>query len=166
MSKDFLDFLKGKGTVSKRLIDKTTGKVVWEDVDHNLIVKVGRNRLIKALAGEKLDVAIKKMGIGKGGTKDLTENAFNPIKPVDSDAALKQSISVINLSSAVSDINGTNPKATFIALFDCDKVDSLVNECALFFEDGTSMFARHTFDTVSLKSTSNFSLQITWSIEF
>lgn len=166
---DFYDTFEGKGTVKKELIDKRTGKVVDTIVDHNLIVKTGRNTLIKMLAGEKA-TSVNKMAVGSGGTADLGANAFNPIAPIDGDASLKIPIAggngLVTVSSRTVDTTTQNPKVTFVALFDCAIVNSLVNECGLIFEDGTTMFARHTFDTVSLRINSNFSLQISWTIEF
>ena len=160
-----LDHIEGKGTVKKQLIDKRTGKVVKEFTDHNLIVKTGRNTLIRLIAGE-VTTSVTKMAIGNGGTADLGENAFNPIAPQDGDRALVNQKAIAGLVSRDTNLTETNPKVTFVGLFDCAEVNSLINECGLFFADGTTMFARHTFDTVSLKDTSNFSLQISWTIEF
>ena len=160
-----LDHFEGRGTVRKVLIDNRTGEVIKDFGDHNLIVKTGRTALIKMLAGE-LTTSITKMAIGKGGTADLGANAFNPIDPVDGDSALAQKVAIVDISSKNVDVSNTNPRVTFVALFDCAVVNSLVNECGLFFTDGTTMFARHTFDTVSLKTSSNFSLQVSWTIEF
>lgn len=160
-----VDHFEGRGTVKKVLIDNRTGEVVKEFADHNLIVKTGRSALIRMLAGELTD-HITKMGIGRGGTADLGENAFNPIAPADGDTALTTKVSDVAIATTTVDLSNTNPRVTFVALFDCSVVNSLVNECGLFFTDGTTMFARHTFDTVSLKASSNFSLQISWTIEF
>ena len=160
-----IDHFEGRGSVKKVLIDNATGKVVKEFEDHNLIVKTGRTALIRMLAGE-LNTSVTKMAIGSGGTADLGENAFNPISPADGDSALTTKVATVNISTKNVDASNTNPKVTFVALFDCAEVNSLVNECGLFFTDGTTMFARHTFDTVSLKTSSNVSLQISWTIEF
>lgn len=159
------DSFTGRGMVKKELIDKTTGKVVQTLEDHNLIVKTGRSAMIKILAGE-MTSSVTKMAVGSGGTADLTTNAFNPVAPEDGNTDLKTKKHTVNVSSKQTDTSQTNPRVTFVALFDCNDVNSLVNECGLFFADNTTMFARHTFDTVSLKSTSNFTLQITWVIEF
>lgn len=160
-----VDHFEGRGSVKKVLIDNRTGKIVKEFEDHNLIVKTGRSTLIKMLAGD-INTSVTKMAVGKGGTADLGANAFNPIAPADGDSALTAKVTTVNISTKNVDLAGTNPKVTFVALFDCAEVNSLVNECGLFFTDGTTMFARHTFDTVSLKASSNFSLQISWTIEF
>lgn len=160
-----VDHFEGRGHVKKVLIDNSTGEVIKEFEDHNLIVKTGRSTLIKMLAGE-MSTSVTKMAVGSGGTPDLGANAFNPTAPVDGDSALKTKVTMVDISTKSVDISQTNPKVTFVALFDCAVVNSLVNECGLFFVDGTTMFARHTFDTVSLKNTSNFSLQISWTIEF
>lgn len=159
------DSFSGKGFVKKELVDKATGKVVKTLEDHNLIVKMGRTTLINMLAGNKTE-SVSKMAVGRGGTADLTTNAFNPVAPTDGDTALAEKVRMENITTKSVETSGTNPKVTFVALFDCADVDSLVNECGLFFTDGTTLFARHTFDTVSLKSTSGFSLQISWTIEF
>ena len=164
-SNSFLDHIEGRGTVSKKLIDKRTGETVKEFTDHNLIVKTGRNTLIEMIAGKKT-TKVTKMAVGCGGTADLGVNAFKPIAPQDGNEALNQHKFMVESITATTDLTGTNPKVTFVGLFDCAKVKSLVNECGLFFEDGRTMFARHTFDTVSLQETSNFSLQISWTIEF
>lgn len=164
-SNSFLDHIEGRGTVSKKLIDNRTGEIVKEFTDHNLIVKTGRKTLIEMLAGDKT-TWVTKMAVGSGGTANHTTNAFNPIDPKDGDEALEEEEHMVELMSTTTDFKGTNPKVTFVGLFDCDDVDSLVNECGLFFKDGTTMFARHTFDTVSLRNTSNFSLEISWTIEF
>lgn len=160
------DGFNGRGWVKKELIDNSTGKVIDTIEDHNLIVKVGRNTLIKLLAGKISSTSITKMAIGSGGTPDTNANAFNPTKPLDGDTGLKTKVIIKNLISSDVNTAGTNPIATFIGLFDCGEVNSLINECGLFFADGATMFARHTFDTISLKNTSGFSLKITWTIEF
>lgn len=159
------DSFTARGIVKKELIDNETGKVIKTLEDHNLIVKVGRTALINMLAGNKTD-SISKMAIGKGGTADLTTNAFNPVAPTDGDTALLDKIIAVNITSKSVSTEGTNPKVTFVALFDCTDVDSLVNECGLYFTDGSTIFARHTFDTVSLKANSGFSLQVSWTVEF
>lgn len=159
------DSFVGKGDVKITLRDKTTGKIVGGNEDHNLIVKTGRSTLIRLIAGE-VTAHITKMAIGKGGTADLVENAFNPIPPVDGDTDLKSKVFTANINSTTVNTTETNPKVTFVTLFDCSDVDSLVNECALVFNDGTVMFSRYTFDTVSLKASSNLSLEISWTIEF
>lgn len=164
-SNSFLDHIEGRGTVSKKLIDKRTGEIVKEFTDHNLIVKTGRETLIEMLAGKK-STSVTKMAVGSRGTADDTTNAFNPIDPKDSDRALGEQKHIVETMPPTTDFTETNPKVTFVGLFDCDDVNSLVNECGLFFKDGTTMFARHTFDTVSLRNTSNFSLEISWTIEF
>lgn len=161
----FGDILNPTGSVRKRLINKATGEIVSDMTDHNLVVKVGRAALVKMLSGS-LTSSITKMDIGKGGTADLAGNAFNPIPPTDGDTALANKIVSETISSRVIDEHATNPSVTFIALFDCAIVNSLVNECGLFFTDGTTMFGRHTFDTVSLKESANFSLEISWTIQF
>lgn len=160
-----LDNFEGRGRVKKVLIDNRTGEIVKEFEEHNLIVKTGRNTLIKLIAGE-MATSITKMAVGSGGTADLSTNAFNPVAPVDGDSALRTKVTMVNITTKTVDVASANPKVTFVALFDCAVVNSLVNECGLFFTDGTTMFARHTFDTVSLKASSNFSLQISWTIEF
>lgn len=164
-SNSFLDHIEGRGTVSKKLIDKKTGEVVKEFADHNLIVKTGRNTLIRMIAGE-LKTSVTHMAVGCGGTANLQDKVFEPIQPQDGDQTLTTQKTINKLVSRDTNLNETNPKVTFVALFDCAAVNSPVNECGLFFEDQTTMFARHTFDTVSLKNTSNFSLQISWTIEF
>lgn len=164
-STEVADGLTARGSVRKILRDKTTGEIVYDHEDHNLIVKTGRSALVNILAG-KLTSSVTKMAVGNGGTADLTTNAFNPIPPADNNTNLSAKIHTVTLSSREVDTSQSNPKATFVALFDCAAVNNLVNECGLFMTDGTTMFARHTFDTVSLKSTSNFSLEISWTIEF
>lgn len=165
-SNSFLDHIEGRGTVNKKLIDKRTGEIVKEFTDHNLIVKTGRNTLIQMIAGKET-TSVNKMAIGKKGTLDLEANAFHPQDPQEGDTKLGEQVAINPVTSSDVDLtSGTNPKVTFVALFDCKKVNSLINECGLFFADGITMFARHTFDTVSLRDTSNFSLQISWTIEF
>lgn len=164
-SNQLFDSFTGKGTVTKKLIDNSTGKVVDESTDHNLIVKAGRSAMIKMLAG-KLTSSVTKMAVGAGGTEDLLANAFHPIPPEDGETKLKDPKLTVTITSGDPVLTDTNPKVTFVALFNCADVRSLVNECALFFDDGTTMFARHTFDTVSLQEKSNFSLEISWTIEF
>ena len=164
-SNSILDHIEGRGTVCKRLIDNRTGEVVKELIDHNLIVKTGRNTLIKMIAG-KTQTSVTHMAVGYGGTKNLKEEAFNPVAPDPSDAGLKHEVIKKELFSTEVNVDETNPKVTFVGRFDCSEVNELINECGLFFESESVMFARHTFDTVSLKNSSNFSLQISWTIEF
>lgn len=154
----------GKGNVKIELFDKD-GKLVDRKEDHNLIVKVGRAMLLKILAGLE-NSSIMKIGVGSGGTADLGENAFNPIEPVESDTTLTPLITIKDIVSRTFDDSGKNPTVTFVGLFPSSEVDALVNECGLFFGDGETMFARHTFDTTSLRESSGFKMQITWTVEF
>lgn len=154
----------GKGHVKIEIFDRY-GKLVKQREDHNLIVKVGRAMLLKVLAGLERS-AIMKMGVGSGGTADLGENAFNPLEPQESDITLTPLVSVKDIASRTFDDSGKNPTVTFVGLFPSSEVDALVNECGLFFDDGETMFARHTFDTTSLRESSGFKMQITWTVEF
>ena len=171
METNIQDSFHATGNVRIDVIDKRTGKIVETKEDHNLIVKVGRSQLVKMLCGQSPTISgqpilITKMAVGSGGT--LVATPFVPIAPLDGDTALYTPIAAgINaLSSTTTDFNQTNPQVTFVALFDCSVVNALVNECALIFNDGTTMFARYTFQTVSLQTASNFSIQISWTIQF
>lgn len=160
----FKDSFKGKGTVSICKIRKSDNSVVEQFTNHNLIVKKGRIELIKFLAGQS-SKRISRMAIGKGGA-DLANSPFTPVAPIDSDSGLYSYIDETP-ASPIMNLEATNPKITFTSLFDCEDVNSLVNECGLVFDDvGKTMFARHTFKTVSLESGTDFALQITWTIEF
>lgn len=159
------EVLNGKGTVSKRLIDLRTGEVIKEFTDHNLIVKTGRLAIINLIAG-KANMSVTKMAIGAGGTADMSSNAFNPIPPVEGDIELVDQKAIISITSRDVESSNTNPKVRFVALFDCKEVNSLVNEVGLFMSDSTTMFARHTFPTVSLLTDTNFALEVTWEVEF
>jgi hypothetical protein len=171
MNTDFTDSIRGRGSVFIEIIDKKTGKIVDKFGDHNLIVKVGRNQLINLIAGlcnlvPGQTSKISKIQVGSGGTAAGTP--FTPIAPQDADANLITPIAsgMNNLTSVSVDLNQTSPQVTFIALFDCSIVNSLVNECGLFFNDAKTIFARYTFKTVSLEAESNFSMQISWTISF
>lgn len=154
-----------RGNVCIDLINKETGEITRAYENHNLIVKSGRSMLINMLAGVSM-FSVKKMKIGKGGA-DIINSPFVPISPLDGEVDLATPITTNTINSTATDLAGTNPKVTFVSLFDCEVVNSYVNECGLFFNDGPiTMFARHTFPTVSLESTSGFTMQISWTIEF
>lgn len=153
------------GSVRFKMIDKKTGEVVEEREGHNLVLKVGKAMLVKLIAGTA-SYKITMMSIGKGGTADLGGNAFNPIPPVATDTGCKNPVKRVNISSKTVDTSATNPKVTFVALFDCSTVNSLVNECALVFNDGNTALSRYTFSTVDLRSSTGFALQISWTLEF
>ncbi|MDF2841755.1 MAG: hypothetical protein K0R00_181 [Herbinix sp.] len=163
-SSKFTDGLRGKGTVNVCLLRKSDGEVIGDYTDHNLIVKVGRSELVKLLAKQSTK-GVTKMAIGKGGA-NLATSPFSPVAPVDSDAGLYAQMGIVAISSTTVDTAVTNPKVTFVALFDCDVINSLVNECGLLFDDNATIFARHTFKTVPLETGTDFALQITWTIEF
>ena len=152
------------GSVTIKVFDKTTKEIVDTIVNHNLIVKLGRCELVKLIAGQSTK-KINKMAIGKGGA-DIINSPFSPVAPVDGNTGLVSKIATNSISNTAVDLTQTNPKVTFISLFDCDIVNSLVNEIALMFDDGNTIFARYTFKTISLESGSNFSLEVTWSVEF
>lgn len=111
------------------------------------------------------------MGIGYGGA-DVQNSPFVPIAPLDGDTGLYKPLAnpqngIASLAAAPTiDFTGTNPRATFVSIFDCSVVNSMVNECVLMFNDQKTIFARYTFKTMSLQADSNFSLQVTWTIEF
>lgn len=162
--KKFLDSFSGSGMVNIKLFDKNTGELIKEVENHNLIVKVGRAELVKLLVKQS-SKGVTKMAIGKGGA-NIASSPFAPIPPVDGDTGLATLVTTVNVSSATVNTTLANPKVTFVALFDCAVVNSLVNECGLVFDDGTTLFARHTFKTLSLEASTDFSMQITWTIEF
>lgn len=164
-SNSILDHIEGRGTVCKRLIDNRTGEVVKELTDHNLIVRTGRDTLIKMIAGET-QTSVTHMAVGYGGTENLQAGAFTPVPPDPSNTRLNNEVIKKELFSRETNLKETSPKVTFVGQFDCAEVNQLINECGLFFEGEQIMFARHTFDTVSLRRESNFSLQISWTIEF
>ena len=164
MESKIVDSFSAKGYVHIKKIDKRTMEVVEEIDNHNLIVKSGRSTLINLLIGNSA-LKITKMAIGKGGA-NLSTSPFVPIAPTDGNTNLASPILTSGLATISPNLTGTNPQVTFTALFDCLDVKSLVNEVGLFFNDGTTMFARYTFKTVSLETDSNFSLQVSWTIEF
>lgn len=156
-----------RGTVQKTLINKDTGEIVFQHTDRNLVVKTGRSEMVKLLAGtselmlgEK--TKIKKMAVGTGGAPDGIPSA-----PVDGNTSLITPVPAgkVDISSVDVDTSKTNPKVTFTALFDCDIVNAEINECGLFFNDGTTMYARHTFKSIPLLAGSNLAFQISWAIE-
>jgi hypothetical protein len=105
------------------------------------------------------------MAIGKGGA-NIATSPFVPVAPLDGDTTLYDQVGILNISSQEIDLVSTNPSITFTALFDSLTIDSLVNEIGLFFNDSATMFARHTFKTVSLEIGDDFALQVIWTIEF
>ena len=153
------------GSVRLKLIDKKTGEVIEDRESHNMVLKVGKAMLVKLIAGTA-SYKITMMSIGKGGTADLANNAFNPIPPVASDTGCKNSVKRVNITSKTVDTSATNPKVTFVALFDCSVVNSLVNECTLVFNDNATALSRYTFSTVDLRSSTGFALQVSWTLEF
>lgn len=158
------DSFCGRGNVLVELRRKSDNSLVSSSEDHNLIVKVGRSELIKLLVKQSTK-GVTKMAIGKGGA-NIASSPFSPVAPVDSDSALYTPVGTVTISTTTVDTAVTNPKVTFVALFDCAVINSLVNECGLLFDDSATLFARHTFKTVSLESGTDFALQITWTIEF
>jgi hypothetical protein len=158
-----VDSFNAKGNVRIRVFDKD-GKLVETIENHNLIVKSGRSELIKKIAGTSTLNKIGKCAVGNGGALQATP--FNPISPVDGDTTLGAQVFIKDVGTAATDLSGTNPQVTFTTLFTCAEVNSLVNECGLFFTDGTTIFARYTFKTVSLENTSGFSMEIDWTIQF
>lgn len=162
---DIVDSFSGRGNVLINIRDMKTGEIVETVENHNLIVKIGRSELIKQLAGQGATTGkITKCAVGANGT--YANDPFNPKAPVDSDTGLLQSKFMKTIGTTTVDTTQTNPKVTFTTLFTCTEVNSLVSECGLFFDNGTTMFARYTFKTISLENTSGFSMEIQWTIEF
>lgn len=157
------DNFSAKGEVHLKLICNKTGKIIDEMINRNLIVKTGRVEVINMLAGDATE-PITKMQIGSGGADPGTP--FIPIPPANSDMSLAESKGVSDISATIKDLDATNPRVTFSALFSSLTIDSVVNEVGLFFHSNTVMFARHTFKTVPLDADSDFSLQVNWAIEF
>ncbi|MEG0728111.1 MAG: hypothetical protein RR420_00675 [Anaerovoracaceae bacterium] len=156
------------GEVTKKLICKATGKVISTSIDNNLVVKKGRAEMIKLLTGTSELVPgektkIKKMGLGKGGA----DAQGRPIAPTDGDVDVNTPIAVskTDITSIEIDTNRTNPRVLYTVLFDCDVINSIVNECGLYMNDGTTLFAHHTFKNVPLEAGTGFALQISWSID-
>jgi hypothetical protein len=159
----FTDSFYARGDVVRTIRDRD-GNIVDVDGDHNLIVKIGRNELIKKIAGQSTLGQITICGVGSGGVNPASP--FNPIDPVDGDVDLYTKIFTKQIDTVNVVLTGTNPQVTFTTLFTCDEVNSLISECAIYFSDGTTMFARHTFKTVPLDIASGFSIEIAWTIQF
>lgn len=160
---EFNDSFHGRGDVKITVFDRV-GKIVEVIENHNLIVKSGRSELIKRLAGTSTLVSITKCSVGSGGAPVGTP--FSPTAPVDADIALATPKYQKTIDTTTPNLATTNPQVTFSTTFDSATVNSLVNEAGLFFNDGTTMFARYTFKTVSLESGSGFSMKIDWTVQF
>ena len=156
--------IKGKGTVTRKFIDKNTGEIINEIMEPNLIVKIGRTGLIKLLGGLSTQ-KVSKMGVGSGGA-DVIGAPFVPIPPQDGDTGLASAKRIQDIQTTTTDFTKTNPKITFVTTFDCDQVNSYVNELGLFFTDGTTIFSRYTFRTVPLFTGDNIMMETSWQIEF
>ena len=156
--------IKGKGTVTRKFIDKNTGEIINEIMEPNLIVKIGRTELIKLLGGLSAQ-KVSKMGVGSGGA-DVIGAPFVPIPPQDGNTGLASAKRIQNIQTTTTDFTKTNPKITFVTTFDCDQVNSYVNELGLFFTDGTTIFSRYTFKTVPLFTGDNIMMETSWQIEF
>ena len=158
------EFLQGKGTVTRKFINKVTGETVNEIMEPNLIVKIGRVELIKLLGGLSSQ-KVSKMGVGSGGA-DVNGAPFVPTPPQDGDTGLASAKRIQDIQTTTTDFTKTNPKITFVTTFDCDQVNSYVNELGLFFTDGTTIFSRYTFKTVPLFTGDNIMMETSWQIEF
>lgn len=158
-----LDSFNARGTV-EIIIRDIEGNIVSDGGKHNLIVKMGRSELIKKIAGTSTIGAVTKCGVGNGGTAIPTPAV--PIAPIDGDTALYNTILVKNLGTATVDLTQSSPQVTFTTLFNYAEVNNNVNECALIFSDGTTLFARYTFPTVAITAVSGFSMEIDWTIQF
>ena len=162
MGMAFEDSFSGRGDVKITLLKE--GREVEVIENHNLIVKTGRTEMIKRLAGSSGLSSITKMSVGSGGAP--TSTPFTPNTPVDADTALATPKYQKTIDTITPNLGATNPQVTFTATFDSASVNSLVNESGLFWNDGTTIFARYCFKTVSLESGSGFSMRIDWTIQF
>lgn len=157
------DSITGKGIVTIKLFNKNN-ELVETIKDHNLIVKTGRSELIKKIAGTSTLNKIGKCAVGSGGA--LPGSLQTPIAPTPGDTALYSRTLIKDIGSTVVDTSQTSPKVTYTTLFTCSEINGNVNECGLFFTDGTTMFSRYTFKTVPLDLGSGFSMEIEWVIQF
>ena len=152
-----------RGYVRKRLIDPN-GKVLY-DSGENAVVYGGRNRLLRILGGNITGQILSNLKLSNGAVPQ-GGNHLNPSPALLTDTNLTgQTIVNNNLPvPTYSNLTATTPFVQYALVLSAANVNMIVNEMGLFFTDG-SMFARHTFPTMDLRSTTGNSLEITWRIE-
>lgn len=151
------------GTPTLRLIDKD-GNLIDEYTDHNLIVRMGRNQIIRFLAN-MVTAGITSCAVGTGGVN--ISDAFSPISPNETDIALVAEVPLSRkgIDSVALGDGATPTSLTFTTLFTSANVNAIVSEAGLFFNNG-SLFARYTFPSMYLRSDKGYSLEISWVIQF
>ena len=154
------DILSIKGRVQKILRDEN-GSIVQLHDDHNLVVNIGIEKLLKLIMGSYTGT-VAKCSVGSGGAP--SDNAFAPISPTVSDTGLTTFVMSKLIGTSV--LNGASPStsATFTTLFTSVEANCLANEVALLFADN-SIFAKHTFPTMYLKNDRGYSLEVIWTIQ-
>jgi hypothetical protein len=176
MFSDFLVKSKKEQTLecSERTSPKGMPKLIVRDRDGNivnviesgnLVVRKGRNSLVRMLTGEYTG-RIATIELGEGGV--LPGSPFDPIAPQVTDLALvspfnpKKEGNIAGFAYGA----GTDPgEVQFSIIFDSSVVNAIVSEAALKFLDGT-LYARYTFPSVYLRADKGYSLEIIWTISF
>ena len=140
------------------------GNVVKDFRDHNLVVNIGRNALVRILTGE-YSSRIAAVELGKGGT---VGDPWTPVNPTAADIGLTTPLSpaVSKSISGFAYAAGTHPTSVdFSVIFESYEVDEIVSEAILKFLDG-KIYARYTFPSIYLKADKGYSMEIIWTVQF
>lgn len=141
------------------------GNTVQTIEDHNMVLNIGRNKLVRMLSGDYTGKYLKYIELGKGGT---TGDPWTPVEPAKTDIGLTTPL-VPAVSKAVSGFDyGTDPVPTqvsFSIIFDSSEVNEIVSEAVLKFSDN-SIYAKYTFPSVYLKADKGYSMEIIWMTKF
>jgi len=157
-----------RGSVSKILRDRDWN-VVEQHIEHNVILNIGKNFILKVLTGEMAGRFIATMEVGTGG-----------VDPAHPFVALEANSTNIGLAIPIAGgkgeksidsftYNGTSPEqsVTFRAVFLSSTVDATVSEVILKFNSaGSTPAARHTFPSMYMEDISGYSLEISWTLTF
>ena len=142
------DGVNTQGTFRIRIYK--SGRFLWEETDHNLVVDAARSQLARLVSGDSAGRRIHRIAFGTSGNQaqvgdtEITEPFIKEVDSVDYPSGTQVKF---NWTVATGEANG-----------------KAIMEFGLLCEDGT-LFARYVRQT-PLNKDSDFSLEGDWTIEF
>ena len=145
------DSLKLKGRFTMQCLDKVTGKVLYEYVDDNLVVDLGRHATVLLLGGDPSAAAVTQIGVGTNNTA-----------PTNADTSLTGLfIKALNTGSTVNTY--TTNTVTFGYQIDTTEANGMtIWEFGLF--TASSVLVAHKVLSASIIKNSSFAIAGTWTL--
>lgn len=149
------DSLKLRGRFEMKCIEHGTGKVLYEYVDENLVVNLGRTNMVKLLGGDAAGLVVTKIGVGTGSTAATAADTGLTGAYVK----LLNTAGTSNIYTLVSNV----AKVTFGYQFDTSEANGMSIQEFGLYNSASVLVARKVLSSAIAKN-SSFAVSGTWTL--